>query len=289
MDKKSESLKKLVVLVLFMLFDISAQAQHVVSDSGIMILPKISIEGLKDHDLRLERKPLKILLQESALQLPEIAVLPLPGSMPPPPRQKVPQKSMLSKGRLMAGLSHNAYRGDLGDGYHAGGLAVHLSYMFAHERRLHGGLHAAAGNFSGHELVAGVPDFNVEAQRNTYFATSFFSMHYSLQLDLIRRKNVLVYLSQGLGIMRFVPKDEFGTPLLDALGTRADNESYSNAAAILPTQAGVDFLMPNSLGVGVKLGWLNTTSDYLDNISQLDDQAGNDNILQLLLQLYVPL
>lgn len=191
--------------------------------------------------------------------------------------------------KLSAGLSYNAYRGDLGEGYQSGGLAVQLSYMFGHERRLHGGLHAAAGSFTAYELQTGPTDFTSDVFPNNYFSTRFFSIHYGLQYDIVRRSNWLVYISQGLGIMRFVPRDEQGNSLTDALETRADNESYGNAAAILPTQVGVDYYLPNLLGVGLKLGWLNTTTDYLDNISLLGDRPGNDNVFQLLLQLHVPL
>ncbi len=199
------------------------------------------------------------------------------------------QDSLANKARISTGLSYNAYRGDLGNGYQSGGLAAHLSFMFAHEKKLHGGLHLAAGSFSGHELSQATPDFGTEILPNTYVKTSFISVHYGLQYDIIRYKGLLLYVSQGLGIIRFSPEDEFGNPLIDALSTRASNESYSNAAAILPTQAGLDYTLPNQIGVGIKAGWLNTTSDYLDNLGQLGSKDGNDNVLQLLLQLHFPL
>ncbi len=199
------------------------------------------------------------------------------------------QDSLANQPRLSAGLSYHAYRGDLGDGYQSGGLAVQLSYLFGHEKRLHGGLHATAGSFSGYELPAEPMDFAAEVFPNNYFKANFISVHYGLQYDIFRRKNWLVYVSQGLGIMRFVPRDEQGNSLTDALETRADNESYGNAAAVLPTQAGVDYYLPNRLGLGLKLGWLNTTTDYLDNISLLGESSGNDNVFQVLLQLHVTL
>lgn len=199
------------------------------------------------------------------------------------------QDSLSFPARLGVGISHNAYRGDLGGAYQRGGLAVHLSYMFSHSKKLHGGLHAAAGRFSGYELSGASPDFEAEVLPNTSFSTTFFSIHYALQYDIIRREHWLLYVSQGLGLIRFTPEDEFGNALPDLPETRAEGESYGSAAAILPTQIGIDYFLPNQLGIGLKLGWLNTTTDYLDNISQLGDKAGNDNVLQVLLQLHIPL
>ena len=199
------------------------------------------------------------------------------------------QDSLGIEPKLSVGLSYNTYRGDLGEGYQSGGLALQLSYIFGHEKRLHGGIHAAVGSFSGYELRSEPLDFTTEVFPNNYFKANFISVHYSLQYDIFRRANWLVYIRQGLGIMRFVPRDEQGNSLTDALETRADNESYGNATAILPTQAGVDYYLPNRLGLGLKLGWLNTTTDYLDNISLLGRRSGNDNIFQLILQLHLPL
>lgn len=199
------------------------------------------------------------------------------------------EDSLSFPARLSAGISHNTYRGDLGDSYQSGSLAVHLSYIFGHSKKLHGGLHAAAGSFSGYELSGTSPDFEAEALPNTYFSTTFFSIHYGLQYDIIRRERWLLYVNQGLGLMRFTPEDEFGNALPDLPETRAEGESYGSAAAILPTQVGIDYFLPNLLGIGLKFGWLNTTTDYLDNISLLGDNSGNDNVLQVLLQVHIPL
>lgn len=197
--------------------------------------------------------------------------------------------SLSFSAQLSVGVSHNAYRGDLGDTYQSGGLAVNVGYMFSHSKKLHGGLHAAVGTFSGYELSGTSPDFNAEALPNTYFRSSFFSAHYSLQYDILRRDRWLLYISQGLGLIRFSPQDEFGNALPDMPETRAEGENYGAAAAVLPTQVGVDFYLPNQLGVGLKVGWLNTTTDYLDNIGQLGNRDGNDNVMQVMLQLHIPL
>ncbi|MCZ6900504.1 MAG: hypothetical protein O7F74_09725, partial [Bacteroidetes bacterium] len=36
---------------------------------------------------------------------------------------------------------------------------------------------------------------------------------------------------------------------------------------------------PNGFGFGLQTGYLNTTTDFLDNISQWGNKKGNDNVL----------
>lgn len=288
MDKKNSNQIKLILTVLIVLHGIIVKAQKGVLDSAIMLLPEISIESTKDRDTKLESEPITLLPQTKLVRLPDITVSPLINKAVKKPEEVILRDKKSIEGRLITGLSYGAYRGDLGDTYQSGGLGVHVGYMFSHNKKLHGGLHAAAGTFSGYELSNTSPDFGAEVLSNTYFRSSFISVHYSLQYDIIRRERWLLYVSQGLGIVRFNPRDEFGNALPDNPETRAENENYGTAAAVLPTQAGIDYYLPNRLGIGLKAGWLNTTTDYLDNVSQLGDKAGNDNVMQVILKVHVP-
>jgi hypothetical protein len=193
-----------------------------------------------------------------------------------------------SRGRFSLGFSRNAYRGDLGDSYGAGRAAFHLSYQFAHQKRLHGGLHLGAGSLSGQEVRIATPGPEDILLANRFFQTSFFSFHYALQYDIFRYRGLLLYASQGIGLMRFVPKDEFGADLQDQLSTRAENESYGNATAILPTQIGIEYIFDNHFGFGLQAGWFNTTTDYLDNISRLGNREGGDNVWQWHFRFHIP-
>lgn len=199
------------------------------------------------------------------------------------------QDSLSSNNRISLSISRNAYRGDLGESYGPGSAALQLSYMFNHQRRLHGGLHLTAGSLRGQELTTLPLDLGNESQANTYFRSSFYSFHYALQYDILRYRGLLLYVSQGFGLLRFVPEDEFGNSLQDQLSTRATNESYGNAAAIFPTQLGLEYLFLNHFGFGLQAGWLNTATDYLDNISQLGKRSGGDNVWQWHFRFHIPL
>lgn len=198
------------------------------------------------------------------------------------------QDSLGKYSKIMFGVSANAYKGDLGKPYHQWAAAYHISFLPNDQKRLHGGIHASLGAVVGQEVPANTFDPENIVATNYFFRSDFLSMHYALQYNLVLSKSLTVYLSQGLGFMRFVPKDEYGRKLQDALSTRAANETYTNIAAILPTQAGIAYYFSNQFGFGFKAGWLNTTTDYIDNISFLGRERGSDNIIQYQVIFHVP-
>jgi len=189
--------------------------------------------------------------------------------------------------KIVIGISTNAYRGDLGQPYDKWTLAFQGSLLFNHQRRLHGGIHASYGTLTGQAQGERVydPDENTP---NRFFKTTFFSVHYALEYDIVRRENIVVYLSQGLGFVRFSPKDQFDRNLQDDLSTRAPNETYGNVAAMLPTQIGATYFFPNRFGIGTKVGFANYLTDYIDNVSQLGDVSGNDNALHVQFLFFIP-
>ncbi len=198
------------------------------------------------------------------------------------------QDGQVRNAKIAVGVSANAYRGDLGNAYDQWAAACHVSFLMNHQNRLHGGLHGSLGTITGEALSHNTLDLDMTYTPNTFFRTNFVSIHYTLQYDIIRREFLKVYISLGLGLMRFMPHDQFDQPLQDQQHTRASNETYTNVAAMLPTQFGVDYYFPNRFGVGLKAGWLNTTTDYLDNTSQLGARQGNDNVLQWQFLFYIP-
>ncbi len=193
----------------------------------------------------------------------------------------------LGNAKIAIGVSTNAYRGDLGQPYDKWTLAFQGSLLFNHQRRLHGGVHLAYGTLNGQAQGERVFDPEVNTA-NRFFKTNFLSVHYGLEYDIIRHKNLVVYLSQGLGFVRFSPKDQFDQNLQDDLSTRAPNETYGNIAVMLPTQLGINYFFPNRFGVGSKVGFSNFLTDYIDNISQLSSDSGNDNVLHVQFLFFVP-
>ena len=198
--------------------------------------------------------------------------------------QELPQKSK----ELTIGLGAALYNGDLGKGYQPGSLMGSIGLKLNADKKLHGNLHVIFGSVTGQELdyeFAGDP----EAEPNTYFSSSFFGVHYELAFNLIAQEGFKLYLSQGIGFFRFQPKDEFGNKLLDQPNSRDLNEDYRNISFMLPTQLGGRYTLENGYSLGLQIGFLNPLSDYVDNISTWGGKSGNDNILTLRVNTYIPI
>ncbi len=181
-----------------------------------------------------------------------------------------------------------SYKGDLDQGYGAASLMGVLGIKLNKEKKLNGNFNLSFGQVSGHELDYAYKG-NPDATPNTYFKTTFVAFNYDLQYNFIDKPNLKVYLSQGVGILRFEVKDQFSKSLSDQSSTRDIGEDYRNLTVILPTQLGLKYILPNDMGLGLQAGYYNTLTDYIDNISQWGNKSGNDNLLSLKFQLFVPL
>ena len=156
------------------------------------------------------------------------------------------------------------------------------------ESKLNGNFNLSVGSVSGEELgyeYAADP----LATPNTFFKTTLVAVNFDLQYNLVDKENLKVYLSQGIGGIRFQPKDEFGNDLIDQTETRSINEEYRNLTLVLPTMVGVKYLLPNGYGIALQTGLYNTTTDYLDNIGTLGNKGGGDNIWSTRVQVSMPL
>lgn len=184
-----------------------------------------------------------------------------------------------------AGTSMLSYKGDL-SGYDKYTIAFHGGIQFYKKKRLNGAFNLGFGNITGENRNFSGP--NPDKEPNRYFKTNFLFLNYDLHVNLLKKSNYSIYISQGIGFIRFTPTDQFGEDLQGQLTTRADDETYRNASFMLPTKIGAMYLLPNYFGVGFEAGFFGTMTDYLDNISELGD-SGNDNILTFRFNLYIPL
>ena len=186
-----------------------------------------------------------------------------------------------------AGLSANNYRGDLEDGLPHYTPGIHLGMKLNRAKRLNGNFAVGLGTLNGQN-----PDFNPllepPTKPNKYFDTPFFTFDYSLQYHIIKKERFALYISQGIGLFRYNPKDEQDRELLTLTTTRPEDETYSNISIQLPTAIGGAYYLPNQWGVGLQATYLNTLTDYIDNIGSLGPKKGNDNVLQFRLMLLVP-
>ena len=181
---------------------------------------------------------------------------------------------------LVLGVGVNAYNGDLGNAFNKWSASFYLGVKLNNKKRWNGNLNVGIGSITGQEVGYSFNGQSTDPPTpNTFFKTRVFNVSYDLHFNFIKKGPWIVYLSQGFGVVSFNPKDEFSQDLREQTQTRPPNEIYGNTAIILPTQLGAYYLLPNGFGFGLQTGYLNTTTDFLDNISQWGNKKGNDNVL----------
>ncbi|MBL6448653.1 hypothetical protein JMN32_20240 [Fulvivirga sp. 29W222] len=187
------------------------------------------------------------------------------------------------------GTSVNAYHGDL-EGKKKYTSSIHVGLRLNKKKKLNGNINIGGGTLNGEDR-----NFTFDSNQtplptpNRFVKTNFFYINYDLQYNIIKKKNLIAYISQGIGMIRFTPKDSEGNNLADLPETRAGQETYRQESLMLPTNIGVIYLLPNQYGVSLQTGFYNTLTDYLDNISSLGDSGNNDNILAVRFAFYAPI
>lgn len=184
------------------------------------------------------------------------------------------------------GMMGTAYDGDLttnGDALYRFHPGFNFSFQFASEKLISPQLNAGFGRFVNQDRdIASVEG----VQPNTFVDTRIFHVDFRLKARFLRDKAVHPYVSAGIGLLGYAPRDEDGNNLLDDLNTRNDGETYGSITASFPLSPGVEIELSPLLMVGLEYTYRPTGSDYLDNISQLGTKSGNDKIQALALSLY---
>lgn len=189
---------------------------------------------------------------------------------------------------VFGSLGPAAYKGDLVGRYQKWGFYGQLGVQYASAKRLNGSFILGFGFVQGQNSDYTFQE-DPSSTPNTYVYTSFQSLSYALQYNIISTESWKVYVSQGLGIARFTTRDEDYNQLSSQLDTRPLSEDYSNISFMLPRKIGVQRIFNNGLAVNFNVNWLNPTTDYLDNISQWGNNSKNDNILTYQIALMVQL
>lgn len=188
---------------------------------------------------------------------------------------------------LEIGTSANAYRGDLSETYNKWSGSLQLGLKLNFKKRLNGHFNLSYGTLTGQN-----PNYQYAqsdtATPNRFFKTSLLTVNYDLQVNLIKTKSWLLYVSQGLGLVRFKPRNEDNDVLETQFNSRALDETYNTVSLILPTQIGASYFFSNGFGVNVQTGWLNPRTDYLDNISLWGNRSRRDNAMWLRFAFLVP-
>jgi len=204
--------------------------------------------------------------------------------------QRIKWQRLTPTKMLEIGFTGNAYNGDLGSAYQKWGAGASLSLLLNEKEKLNGGISLSYHSFSGQTISFEPFPINEEdVYPNTFFRSNSIAASYNLRYHFIKSDHIHLYLAQGVGLLRFSSKDSAGNNLQDRLLTRNFDESYSSTTFILPTSVGCVFLLRNGYGLGLQASIQNVFSDYIDNISQLGEKPGSDNIISIKAAFYVPL
>jgi hypothetical protein len=205
-----------------------------------------------------------------------------------PPVQTTPSDKFIEMG-----IAAVAYKGDLNHSYEKFTSCFHLNLHFKkNDRRINPFIGLMIGNVTGQNPTYSFAPGDTNAATptpNKFFKTSLLSINFGFLISIIRKENFNFYVGLGLGLMRLNPKDEDNKSLTDQFNTRADNETYNNFTVMLPTFAGMTYRFKNDYRVGFQAGWLNPTTDYIDNISVWGNRQKKDNILSYKFSFYIPL
>ncbi|MCP4521618.1 MAG: hypothetical protein GY827_08005 [Cytophagales bacterium] len=191
-----------------------------------------------------------------------------------------------SKRSIELGMCPTAYKGELGS-YQQWTASWHVSFVLTRRKRLNGEFCFLGGTISGQNRDFTPSISGVEPV--TYVNTTFYSGSYNLRFNILAKKNYTLYVSQGIGFMNFRPQNGKYEDLTNLAETRAVNEDFSTTSLMLPTQIGTQYIFNNLFGLGFKVAWLNTRTDYLDNISEWGNSDNNDNIMAYKFYAIIPI
>ena len=191
---------------------------------------------------------------------------------------------------LGLGLAMTSYRGDLVSDYGTYTPNYEIYLRFNRRKYFNSQFTFGAGKLSAsNPYYMYVYNGNSNVAPNTNFITPYQYLKYELNFNIVRTKRFRLYISQGIGAMHFIPKNDDNQTLLELNNTRATDESYGNLCIILPSSVGIMYTSKTSYGLGIKAGILNPQTDYLDNISSLSNQTKKDNVLSFQLNVNVPI
>lgn len=188
--------------------------------------------------------------------------------------------------RLGVGFMGAAYNGDLttnGDALHRFYPGFNFTLQFASEKLIGPQLNAGFGRFVTQDRDIAAVD---GIQPNSFVDTRFFHVDFRLKARFLRETAFHPYLSAGIGLFGYTPRDIDGNNLLDNLSTRNEGETYGSITASFPLSPGFEIELSPLLMLGLEYTYRLTTSDYLDNISQLGSQDGNDKLHILTMSMF---
>lgn len=203
---------------------------------------------------------------------------------------QVQDSTTQKKKEILLGVGPAAYKGDLSNSYDKWSSVAYIGLKFNRFKKINGNFTLSIGSVTGQNINYGFDDGSaVSPTPNNFFRTTLVALNYELHYNIINKDKFKLYISQGVGVVRFDPQDEFNTSLVDQPSTRALGETYASISLFFPTQIGILYYLPNDYSVGMQAGYWGTTTDYLDNISQWSNSKGSDNVLSVRFEIHIPI
>jgi len=170
--------------------------------------------------------------------------------------------------------------GDVGNGFIPKGYSAGIIYRFQFEERYSIRAQAMYGKISANDADAS-PAYKVN--RNLNFESSVFEIAVMAEFNFFefitgsKKKSHSPYIFGGVGVFNFNPTavvngESFA---LQPLGTEGQGSSLSNNANYglwglsLPFGLGYRYTPADNISISVEIGFRNTTTDYLDDVSGL--------------------
>lgn len=178
---------------------------------------------------------------------------------------------------LSVGMLANSLNSDLG-GYQTLKPGAAISLKLNKRRWLNGQFQLTTGYVQASATQS--PSGSL-SPANRFVNTGFVQFHLEANINLIKRDQWSLFISQGFGLMRFTPKDEFGQNLSDQGGTRMPIEAYDLSTIVLPSGIGAHYFITPDIGFSLHIRLTNPQTDYLDNISNYGNPNNNDQVLSL--------
>jgi hypothetical protein len=198
--------------------------------------------------------------------------------------------STQAKKSIEAGIGMYGYRGDLSSSFAYYNAGVHVGLLFHKSKRFNGRMYFFLSSISaGNANYTFLKEDGTQATPNSFFNTALFGFGYDLSLLLYEYKQFKLQFSQGIGLLRFSPKDQQKIKLDDQFETRAEGETYGPIAFSLPTQFSLTYSPVLPISFSLRMGFQNSMSDYLDNISDWGARKKKDNIMFYRFSIILPL
>lgn len=179
-----------------------------------------------------------------------------------------------------------SYKGDLVDHYKDWGIGTGIHLQFHNKTRLSTAFQIVAGSVSA-ENPYFTSENNNTVEVEKYFKTNFTSFYFNLSYYFIKRTKLRCYISPGIGLIRFSPKNENNQTLSENNLSRLPNETFGNTALALPIKIGIQYYLPNGWMIHYEANWLMPRTDYIDNIGQLGNSK-KDQIFGHGMRLSIP-